>query len=59
MLVIAVLAVVLALAVGGNDATGVTFSPPSPISPVPSTIYLPMVRIGPQVLSVYLPLVWR
>lgn len=59
MLVIGLLAVVLALAVGGNGAEGVSFSPPSPVSPVPSTIYLPVVRVGPQVLTVHLPLVWR
>lgn len=33
---IAILAVTLALAIGGSGATGVTFSPPSPISPQPT-----------------------
>jgi hypothetical protein len=59
VMVIGMLAVLLAMAVGGNGAAGIAFSPPSPVSPVPSTIYLPMVHAGPQVLTVYLPLVWR
>ncbi len=58
-LLVGVLAVVLALAVGRSGAAGMAVSPPSPISPLPSELYLPVVRVGPPVLPVYLPLVWR
>lgn len=58
-MLVGVLAVALALAVGRRGAAGTAISPPSPVSPLPSEIYLPVVRTGPQVVSVYLPLVWR